>query len=237
MAEFVADQLRGQIIRRDLADGDYLPIEAELCALFGISRPTMREAFRILEAEGLLQIRRGGRFGPQVRAPRTAVTARSLGLLLQYRHVGLGAVYEAFLDIVPPSAGRLAKRHDPSDIERLHDQRERCRAAAADPSAFLDAASAFNLLMVELAGNPVQTVLAELLVDVLQAHRVAMSSFLKTTPRVQARRVAEVLERTGTTIELIAAGDVGVESFVHQALDTFMRKALDVPMNDPVQLV
>ena len=237
MAEFVADELRGQIIRREIADGDYLPVEAELCSLFEISRPTMREAFRILEAEGLLQIRRGGRFGPQVRAPRTSVTARSLGLLLQYRHVGLGAVYEAFLDIVPPSAGRLAKRHDPRDIERLHGQRERCRAAADDSSAFLDAATGFNLLMVELAGNPVQTVLAELLAEVQRAHRDAMSSFLKTTPKVQARRAAEVLERTGTTIEMIAAGDVGVEAYVHQALDVLVRKALNVPMNDPIQLV
>src|SRR5882672_2893088 len=98
MAEHIAEQLRGQIIRRELADGDYLPLEPELCEFFQTSRPTMREAFRILEAEGLLDIRRGGRYGPQVCAPDPCVTARGLGLLLQYQDVDLGHVYDAFLD-------------------------------------------------------------------------------------------------------------------------------------------
>ena len=97
LAEHIAEQLRGQIIRRELADGDYLPVELDLCAHFGTSRPTMREAFRILEAEGLLQIRRGGRFGPRVQAPDSAVTAKSLGLLLQHQNVDLSAVYDTFL--------------------------------------------------------------------------------------------------------------------------------------------
>src|SRR3954452_20596846 len=109
LAEHIADQLRGQIVRRELADGQYLPVESELCAHFGTSRPTMREAFRILEAEGLLVIRRGGRFGPQVHAPDPVVVARSMGLLLQHQAVDLSDVYDAFLDLVPRAAGRLAR--------------------------------------------------------------------------------------------------------------------------------
>lgn len=113
MAEHIAEQLRAQIVRRDLTDGDYLPVEGELSEYFDTSRPTMREAFRILEVEGLLDIRRGGRFGPRVCAPDPTVTARSLGLLLQYQDVDLSDVYDAFLDLVPAGARRLAGQHTP----------------------------------------------------------------------------------------------------------------------------
>jgi GntR family transcriptional repressor for pyruvate dehydrogenase complex len=236
MAELIADDLRGQIVRHELADGDYLPVEADLCAHFETSRPTMREAFRILEAEGLLSIRRGGRFGPQVRAPHVSVTARSLGLLLQHQNVDLGAVYDAYLDLVPPGARRLALARTDDDLGRLRAQRERC-VAATTSAAFLEESTAFSLLVVELAGNPVQLVLCQLLAEVLRGHRAAMSAFFDAKPRAQAKRTAEVLESTATVIAMIEAGDEGVEAYLHRSLDSHMRQAIQVPLGEAVQLV
>jgi DNA-binding FadR family transcriptional regulator len=237
LAEHIADQLRTQIVRRELADGQYLPVESELCAHFDTSRPTMREAFRILEAEGLLVIRRGGRFGPQVQAPDPVVVARSMGLLLQHQGVDLSDVYDAFLDLVPRAAGRLASTRSAEDLARLHDQRAQLAAAAEDGPAFLEAATSFNVLVVELAGNPVQALLARLLAEVVAAHRRAMSAYLRARPGVQARRVAEVLSSTAELLRLIEARDATAEAFLHQALDRHMRKALQVPMDETVQLV
>jgi DNA-binding FadR family transcriptional regulator len=237
MAEYIADQLRAQIVRRELDDGDFLPFEAELCAHFATSRPTMREAFRILEVEGLLDIRRGGRNGPRVRAPDPAVIARSLGLLFQYQNIDLGAVYDAFHEIVPPCARRLAMHHTPDDIHDLRAQRDRCGATVDDTAAFLDESTAFLLLVVERAGNPVQAVVARLLAEVAAAHRTAMSAYLDTKPRVQARRAAEVLASTATIIDMIALGDLQVEAVLRDALGAHVRKALQVPMQDSVQLV
>ena len=62
-AELVATQLRNQIVRGDLREGDALPPEAALMAQFGVSRPTLREAFRVLESEALISVRRGARGG------------------------------------------------------------------------------------------------------------------------------------------------------------------------------
>lgn len=237
LAEHIADQLRGQIVRRELADGQYLPVEAELCTHFGTSRPTMREAFRILEAEGLLSIRRGGRFGPQVQAPDPTVLARSLGLLLQHQGVGLGAVYDTFLDIVPRAAGRLAASRTAADLERLREQRDRLVAAAEDAAAFLEESTEFSVLVVELSGNPVQALLTRLLAEVVAAHRRAMSTYFRQRPGVQARRVAEVLDSTAQVLAMVEARDPAVEDLLHRALDRHMRKALQVPMQDAVQLV
>lgn len=236
LAEHIADQLRAQIVRRELADGQYLPVEAELCVHFGTSRPTMREAFRILEAEGLLSIRRGGRFGPQVQAPSASVVARSFGLLLQHQGVDLGAVYDTFLDLVPRAAGRLALSAEPSDVAALRVQRDRL-AAASDGSAFLEEATEFNVLLVELAGNRVEALLVRLLAEVVQAHRQAMSAYFRDRPGVQARRMTEVLASTAEVIRSVEAGDDSVEDFLRSALDRHMRKALQVPMQETVQLV
>src|ERR1700743_249632 len=68
-AELIAANLRRQIVGGGLKEGLALPPEAELMEQFRVSRPTLREAFRILEAESLITIRRGSRGGAQVTAP------------------------------------------------------------------------------------------------------------------------------------------------------------------------
>jgi DNA-binding GntR family transcriptional regulator len=57
-AELLAARIRGQIIRSELKEGDALPAESELMETFGVSRPTLREAIRVLEMESLLRMRR-----------------------------------------------------------------------------------------------------------------------------------------------------------------------------------
>ena len=68
-SELIARQIRTMILDGKLADGDLLPPESQLSAEFGVARPTLREAFRILETEGLIQVVRGSRRGARVNAP------------------------------------------------------------------------------------------------------------------------------------------------------------------------
>jgi DNA-binding transcriptional regulator YhcF (GntR family) len=69
MSDQVAGQIRRMIARGELVDGDWLPPEAELIERFGVSRPTLREAFRLLEGDSLVTIRRGP---PEVHAMKSA---------------------------------------------------------------------------------------------------------------------------------------------------------------------
>jgi len=62
-AEIVADTLRRMIVEGQLKDGDFLPYEAELMDHFQVSRPSLREAVRVLESDRLVEVRRGSRTG------------------------------------------------------------------------------------------------------------------------------------------------------------------------------
>jgi GntR family transcriptional repressor for pyruvate dehydrogenase complex len=61
--ELIATHLRRQIVRGELLPGETLPAESQLMEQYGVSRPTLREAFRILESETLISVRRGSRGG------------------------------------------------------------------------------------------------------------------------------------------------------------------------------
>ncbi|CAL9329671.1 GntR family transcriptional regulator [Streptomyces sp. enrichment culture] len=63
MAQQVRDDLREQMRSGSLAAGSRLPSEPDCCRIYGVSRATVREAYRLLEQEGLVEVRHGsGRF-------------------------------------------------------------------------------------------------------------------------------------------------------------------------------
>ncbi|UGQ11233.1 FCD domain-containing protein [Yinghuangia sp. ASG 101] len=152
-AELVAASLRRLIIRGELSPGDALPSESSLMEQFGVSRPTLREAFRVLESEALIDVRRGVHGGARVNAPDLEVAARYAGLILEYRDATLGDLYRASAVIEPACARMLAQKHTAADIRRLRAAVEAEQAALDDPMALVDAQDAFHALLVELTGN------------------------------------------------------------------------------------
>lgn len=72
--EQAVDQLQELILSGSYEPGDKLPTEQELCDLLGVSRSSVREAMRVLEAEGLINVRRGS--GSYVSPPQDWATSR-----------------------------------------------------------------------------------------------------------------------------------------------------------------
>ncbi len=106
MADMVAGRIRQMIARGELTDGEWLPTEPELMAQFGVSRPTLREAFRLLEADSLVTIRRGPPGGARVTVPGPEASAAQFGMLLTLTGTTLKDVYEARAVIEPAAARR-----------------------------------------------------------------------------------------------------------------------------------
>src|SRR2546423_10849648 len=67
--EYVAEQIRRHIALRLIEPGESLPSERELTAMFGVGRPTIQHALRLLEAERLVEARRGRSGGTLVSRP------------------------------------------------------------------------------------------------------------------------------------------------------------------------
>jgi DNA-binding FadR family transcriptional regulator len=161
-AELVAMQLRKSIARGDLAAGTFLPAEAVLMERFAVSRPTLREAIRVLESEGLIEVRRGSRGGARIHPPNGDVAARHVGLVLEYRKASLADVFTAVAAIEAPVVGALARSRSAAALKRLRAAVE-AEESATDPAAEIAAQNAFHHLLLELHGNETLTVLAEML--------------------------------------------------------------------------
>jgi DNA-binding FadR family transcriptional regulator len=174
-AELVARTLRRMVVNGQLKDGDFLPHEAELIAHFGVSRPTLREAVRVLESERLVEVRRGSRTGAKVRVPGPEIVARPAALLLALSGTTLADVMTARTAIEPPAAKMLAENgtaeaHE--ELRRLVDE-----VPAAWEAGTLAAASAqLHRRMVELSGNATLGIIAGMLHEIGERHTAAAIS-------------------------------------------------------------
>ena len=108
----IADELRRRIARGELLPGDALPSETNLTTELGYSKPTVREALRILEQEGLIAVKRGVNGGPEVRQLSIAKVAQPLGVFLQIADVPVADVWKSRDRIVAGAIERLAERDD-----------------------------------------------------------------------------------------------------------------------------
>ena len=107
IAETVASELRARILA---GDGDYrLPTQDQLVSEFGVSYPSVREAIRILETEGLVTVRRGKVGGAEVHRPGESSAAYHLGLALQARRVTLGDLASGLQMLEPQSSAGSPK--------------------------------------------------------------------------------------------------------------------------------
>jgi GntR family transcriptional regulator, transcriptional repressor for pyruvate dehydrogenase complex len=104
----IAADFREQIARGELRAGDPLPVESELTEQLGVSKSIVREALRILETEGLVEVRRGLGGGPRVRHPTIVSTAQAMGVYLQIGDVLVHDVFEARDRIIANAVERLA---------------------------------------------------------------------------------------------------------------------------------
>jgi GntR family transcriptional regulator, transcriptional repressor for pyruvate dehydrogenase complex len=168
-AELVAARLRGQIVRGELAEGDALPPEHELMHRFGVSRPTLREAFRVLEREALLSVQRGARGGARVHAPDGDVAARYAGLVLQFRGATIADVYEARRALELAAVPVVGRGLAAGQLAVLEDNVAAMRAAT-DPSAIIELHDEFHRLLLEMAGSHTLGLFEEMTHHIVELH-------------------------------------------------------------------
>lgn len=113
IAESVAAELRRRILASGSGDEGYtLPTQDQLAEEFGVSYPSVREAIRILETEGLVTVRRGNVGGLETHRPDETSAAYHLGLVLQGSRVTLRDLADGLQLLEPLCAAACARRAD-----------------------------------------------------------------------------------------------------------------------------
>lgn len=206
MAELVAGHLRKQIVRGELKEGDLLPPESIMLEQFDVSRPTLREAFRVLESESLITVRRGANGGARVQVPSTEVAARYAALILEHRGTTLRDVYEARIVIEPPGVALLAQVRSDVSLARLRNSLVEHDAATDDPLRSIRTHIAFHTLLIELIGNSTLMLVMSMLEHIIGlANLLQVESTVGTPAHERASRKG--LSAHHRVVDLIEARD------------------------------
>jgi DNA-binding FadR family transcriptional regulator len=201
-AELIAAQLRRQIVMGDRAEGDLLPPEHKLMMDLGVSRPTLRQAVRILESEHLVRVYRGRNGGTRISRPSAATAGRYLNNLLIFQGASRDDVHRAQLLLEPAAVAQIAADVDDQTVTALRDAVERNRRES-DPSRSSSLRSDFHVQLVKLTNNRSLTLFVLLLTNLLDIP-------LKRRRPEPADEVPEIdlgfLDAHSRVIDLIEAG-------------------------------
>lgn len=148
--EHILGELEASISAGALEAGDRLPPERDLAARFSVSRASVREAIRVLEAMGIVSVRRGAEHGVVLLQEPGNAFQPVLRLLVALRHVSLDDAIEFRVLVEAGAARRLATLEGPDALGDLLDQME---AHGVKQQEFHALDATFHVTLVRTAGN------------------------------------------------------------------------------------
>jgi DNA-binding FadR family transcriptional regulator len=155
----VVTQIQEAILEGRLKTGDTLPSERQLKDMFNISRGTLREALRVLEQKGLIEIKLGVGGGSVVKDLNAEQVSEGLALLIRSQKVSLNHLAEFREDVEGIVAARAAERHskaDISSIKALLDKARKCiDGGTSQRNAFIEIDKQIHMTLAEVAQNPI----------------------------------------------------------------------------------
>ena len=226
----LGDQLYGQILEQivsgRLKQGMRLPPETQICAMFGVSRPVVRQALLRLGADGLVQARQGsGTFVVARPSDRIADFAepKQIAEFLRCNEVRL---------VLEGSAARLcAERRTEQDLARIIEARDAFAREAAAGATTAATDLAFHTRIAEASGNEFYPLLLGQLHEALSGF---MALALLLTRTSLSERIAQVVHEHAAIVEAVAAREgeaaqVAMQFHINQARRRMIDRRKDEP--------
>ncbi|MGD2186795.1 MAG: FadR/GntR family transcriptional regulator [Desulfobacterales bacterium] len=155
----VVQQIQEAILDGRLKTGDTLPSERQLKGMFNISRGTLREALRVLEQKGLIEIKLGVGGGSVIKDINTDQISESLGLLIRSQKVSLNHLAEFREDVEGIVAAHAAARCSKTDILGLKALLTKARkcidSGTSQRNAFIEIDKQLHMKLAQVAENPI----------------------------------------------------------------------------------
>ena len=215
-------------------EGDFLGTEADLQGCLGISRPTLRQAVRIVEQDQMVKKRMGPRGGCYASRPSLALVARAAALYLQGRKTGLLDLLDvshALLEQAQAKAARSGDAAARADLAEFLAGLDPA-ATAADLPVFLDHERRFEELILALAGNPALDLVVQITRKFVD-DTTASQAFI-ADPAMRLRRAQGRLSRGRAILDGDAAACLAVsraQSEAFRALIPARARAVAVPVS------
>lgn len=229
-SDVLADDLRERILRGEFPEGTALPPERELVAQTRMSRTTVREALRILEVQGLVQIRTGRSGGAFVKRPGEESIASTVTLLIRGRQVRLAALLETREAVEPACAQLASKYRTDADLEAL-DRANEAIAREGSLADFLQANVDWHVAVAVASHN-------ELLTGFMGALSRAIYAATDNQGFIDANVRKTTLQAHRGITEAIRKGDAGaamrrmtrhVHEYASAVLEVEERTEIEVP--------
>lgn len=170
----VVDQIEEAILAGQLQPGDTLPPERDLKDVFQTSRGTLREALRVLEQKGLIEIKLGVGGGSVVKAAPLEQVCNGLDLLIRFQKISLRHLTEFREDVESSVAAIAARRATPQDVAKLEDllnDARRYRELGVDYwREFVEVDGKIHQSLARITGNPMYIVVHQTVHDNIQRY-------------------------------------------------------------------
>ena len=233
--EYVAEQIRRHISLRLIKPGESLPAERELAVMFGVGRPTIQSALRMLEAAGLVEARRGRSGGTFVTQRDNDSLAADELILRVMRHRKELEDLLQYRGLIEPAVARVAAaaRRNP-DLAAMRKAIQGMAAATTEPE-YMRHDTDFHIALARATGNAV-------LVHAIEEIRMKLIDAMTLLPESDTwhRRISREHE---ALFEAIEAGDgaraerlteqhvANSEQSLRAVLAAIRRRRVGVPAN------
>ncbi|WP_190813251.1 FadR/GntR family transcriptional regulator [Saccharopolyspora pogona] len=152
-SDVLADTLRERILAGDFPEHTALPPERDLVEQAQMSRTTVREALRILEAQGFVRLKTGRAGGAFVSLPGEESVASTVSMFIQGRRIRRETLLETREALEPMLARLAAKRRTDADLERIEAANAAMARSADSLSGFLQANVDWHVGVAEASHN------------------------------------------------------------------------------------
>ncbi|MBI4966255.1 MAG: FadR family transcriptional regulator [Desulfomonile tiedjei] len=164
VSERIVEQIRDAVLSGRLKPGDRVASEKELVVQFGVSKATMREALRVLEAMGLVEIRKGIQGGVFIAEVDMTTTIHSIMNFLHFKAVSIHDITMLRFVLEPQVAHMAAARVTAEDIPRLKQMIEQGEDSEVEISKDIG----FHRYLARLSDNPILILIMDFIDNLLR---------------------------------------------------------------------
>jgi GntR family transcriptional repressor for pyruvate dehydrogenase complex len=169
LAEEIIAQIKSLIDSGHLVLGARLPGERELAQMFGVSRPSVREALKALSLLGIVENRPGS--GTYLSDSADRWPSEPFSILFSIRKSVLFDIFEARMSLDGTAASLAARRSNPEDLAMMKESLDSMERNLNNPEAYSQHETAFHIAVIEASKNQVIALLTEKLYRLLQEAR------------------------------------------------------------------